>query len=105
MNHPLPPDEDLLRRLPLPLAQLYRRVHNAKTPLERHLTACYLWEAGLELLGCVAGVEYLRRPDPDPQLAERLQNLARPALVHWWEFVRRLVALLADHEPAFTEGA
>jgi hypothetical protein len=23
-------DEDLIRRLPLPLAQLYRRAHNAK---------------------------------------------------------------------------
>ena len=26
------------------------------------------------------------------ELAERLQNLARPALGHWWEFVRRLRA-------------
>jgi hypothetical protein len=32
-------DESLAQRLPLPLAQLYRRAHNAKTPLERHLTA------------------------------------------------------------------
>jgi hypothetical protein len=35
-------DEDLVQRLPLPLAQLYRRAHNAKTPLEQHLTAFYL---------------------------------------------------------------
>ena len=56
MSQPLPPDEDLLRRLPLPLARLYRRAHNAKTPLERHLTAFYLWEAALKLLGCVAVV-------------------------------------------------
>jgi hypothetical protein len=25
-------DEELARRLPLPLAQLYRRAHNAKSP-------------------------------------------------------------------------
>jgi hypothetical protein len=31
-------DEDLLRRLPLPVAQLYRRAHNPKAGLERHLT-------------------------------------------------------------------
>jgi hypothetical protein len=99
----LPPDEELLRRLPLPLAQLLRRAHNAKTPLERHLTAFYLWEAGLKLLGCAAIVEYVRRPDPDPQLAERLQNLARPSLGHWWEFVRRLTALLAEHDAGFAE--
>src|SRR5688572_14961080 len=29
-------NDDLARRLPLPLAQLYRRAHNAKSPLERH---------------------------------------------------------------------
>ena len=51
-------DEELIRRLPLPLAQLYRRAHNAKTPLERHLTAFYLWEASLKLLASVAVVEY-----------------------------------------------
>jgi hypothetical protein len=37
-----PPDESLVRRLPLPLAQLYRRAHNAKTPLECHHLAYYL---------------------------------------------------------------
>src|SRR5438445_11282967 len=47
-------DEDLLRRLPLPLAQLYRRAHNTKTPFEQFLTAYYLWEAALKLLGAVA---------------------------------------------------
>src|SRR3954447_9284253 len=101
MRHDTPLDEALLQRLPLPLAQLYRRAHNAKTPLESHLTAFYLWEASLKLLGSVAVVEYARRPDPDPQLAERLTNLARPALGHWWEFVRRLLPVLADqnHEP------
>ena len=43
-------DEDLLRRLPLPLAQLYRRAHNAKSPQDRHQSAFYLWEAALKLL-------------------------------------------------------
>src|SRR5262245_40088808 len=89
-------DEELVRRLPLPLAQLYRRAHNAKSALERHLTAFYLWEAALKLLASVAVVEYAERPDPDPQLAERLQSLARPSLGHWWEFARRLVPVLAD---------
>jgi serine/threonine protein kinase len=89
-------DEDLVRRLPLPLAQLYRRAHHAKTPLERHLTAYYLWEAALKLLAMAAVIEYAERQEPDPQLAERLQSLARPALGHWWEFVRLLVPTLAD---------
>jgi hypothetical protein len=84
-------DEALIQRLPLPLAQLYRRAHNAKTPLERHLTAYHLWEAALKLLASVAIVEYAERPDPDPQLAECLTSLARPSLGHWWELVRRLM--------------
>src|SRR5581483_2842774 len=90
-------DETLAPRLPLPLAQLYRRAHNAKTALERHLTSFYLWEASLKLLASVAVVEYAHRPDQDPHLADRLQNLARPSLGHWWEFVRLLVPYLADH--------
>jgi WD40 repeat protein/serine/threonine protein kinase len=96
MSEPLACDEELVRRLPLPLAQLYRRAHNAKTDLERHLTAFYLWEAALKLLGATAIVTYAERGRHDPQLAERLQNLARPALGHWWEFVRGLVPALAD---------
>jgi hypothetical protein len=48
------PDEALLQRLPLPLAQLYRRAHNTKTPLDRHRAAYYLCEATLKLLGSAA---------------------------------------------------
>jgi WD40 repeat protein/serine/threonine protein kinase/tetratricopeptide (TPR) repeat protein len=92
----LAPDEALVQRLPLPLAQLYRRAHNAKTPLERYLTAFYLWEAALKLLASVAVIEYAELGDHDPQLAERLQGLARPALGHWWEFARRLTVVLAE---------
>jgi WD40 repeat protein/serine/threonine protein kinase len=101
MDSPLAANEDLLRRLPLPLAQLYRRAHNAKTPLERHLTAYYLWEAALKLLASGVVVEYAGRGRPDPQ-AEALQKLARPSLGHWWEFVRRLVPPVADgSDPGF----
>src|SRR3954463_15955108 len=89
-------DDDLARRLPLPLAQLYRRAHIAKTDLDRHNAAYCLWEATLKLLGSVAIVAYAERGEPAPELRERLQNLARPALGHWWEFVRLLVPLLAD---------
>ena len=49
-------DEELVHRLPLPLARLYRRAHNAKGALERHLQAYQLWEASLKLLGSVAVV-------------------------------------------------
>ncbi len=90
-------DEDLVRRLPLPVAQLYRRAHNAKSVLERHSSAYYLWEASLKLLGACAVVEYADLDNQDPQINERLKTLARPAVGHWWEFVRRLLPILAEH--------
>ena len=89
-------DDDLARRLPLPLAQLYRRAHNAKTDRDRHDTAYCLWEASLKLLGSAAIVAYAERGEPAPELREKLENLARPALGHWWEFVRLLVPPLAE---------
>src|SRR5204863_4891296 len=95
---PAAPD-DLIGRLPLPLAQLYRRAHNAKTPLERHLSAFYLWEAALKLLGSAAVVAYARHPEPDAGLAELLRSLARPSLGHWWQLVRKLLPVLADGDP------
>src|SRR5438128_120995 len=95
-------DEDLLRRLPLPLARLYRHASNARSALERHQAAYFLWEASLKLLGATAVVVYAEGAAHSPQIAERLTNLARPALGHWWEFARLLVPLLADAgDPGF----
>jgi len=97
-------DEELVRRLPLPLAQLYRRAHNAKTPYECHQAAYYLWETALKLLACVAIVEYDKLPQHDPELEEQLKRLSRPALGDWWSFVRRLVPVLADTPVEGFEG-
>src|SRR4051794_29388263 len=84
MRPALPFDDELGRRLPLPLAQLYRRAHNAKSAQERHHTAYYLWEAALKLLGASAVGAFLstgKRPEGD--LADVLRNLARPSVGHW----------------------
>jgi eukaryotic-like serine/threonine-protein kinase len=88
-------DEDLVRRLPLPLAQLYRRADCAVDPLKRHLAAFDLWEASLLLLASTAIVEYVEQPNADPQIVDRLKNLARPHLGQWWEIARLLVPALA----------
>jgi hypothetical protein len=89
-------DENLVARLPLPMAQLARRIPNAKTSFERQLAAYFLWESGLKLLAACAVVEYAERREHDEILADRLKNLARPSVGHWWEFVRRLLPVLAD---------
>src|SRR5437868_2003964 len=96
MADPSAPAEELLRRLPLPLAQLYRRAHNAKTPRDAHDFAFYLWEAALKLLAASAAVSYKPDATPDPRIAAALVNLARPSLGHWCEIARRLVPVLAQ---------
>ena len=68
--------------------------------MDRHDTAYCLWEASLKLLGSAAIVAYAERGEPAPELRERLENLARPALGHWWEFVRVLLPPLADASDA-----
>ena len=89
-------DESLLARLPLPLNQIFRRAMNAKSPLEQHLSALYLFEVGLKLLASTAVVEYAALERIDPQLQDCLKNLARPSLGQWWEIGRRLVPVLAE---------
>src|ERR1041384_694886 len=83
-------DEVLGGRLPLPLAQIYRRALNANTALERHQAAYFPWEAAPRLLASVAVVEYASLEREDREIAERLKCLARPSLGQWWELVRRL---------------
>jgi WD40 repeat protein/serine/threonine protein kinase len=104
MSETISVDESLIQRLPLPLVKLVRRAQNAKTPLDRHQDAYYLWEAALKLLGSAAVVEYAELANHDSQLVDMLENLARPAVGHWWQFVRRLVPVLADSgDEGFTQ--
>ena len=62
---------------PLAAAQLYRRAHNAKTPLDRHNAAYCLWEAALKLLGSVAIVAYAERGATAPELARAARRTSR----------------------------
>ena len=94
-------DDAVLHQLPLPLAQLYRRAHNAHNPTEAHQAAFYAFEVALKLLGATAVVEYAERTDPDPAITSRLEALARPALGHWWEFARLLLPVLATADTGF----
>jgi hypothetical protein len=100
MLSPHVPDEDLLRRLPLPLARLYRKATNAETPLDLYLSAHYLWEAGLKMLAAIVLIEYARRGLCNPQAAAEMTTLARPSLGHWWRYVKVLLPpLTADGGP------
>ena len=82
-------DEDLLRRLPLPLAQLYRRARNGKTPVDRHHNAYYLAEATLKLAASARiGAALLAGLDHQSPLARSLEQLCLPSVGHWVGFLR-----------------
>ncbi|MBL8850666.1 MAG: serine/threonine protein kinase, partial [Planctomycetaceae bacterium] len=93
--------EETARRLPMPLAQLFRRSANCKTVIDAHLTAFSLAEASIKLLSASAIVHFAEQPTHDPALVECLRKLARPSLGHWWEFARRLIPSLAERHAAF----
>jgi serine/threonine protein kinase len=92
--------EELIRRLPLPLAKLYRHATNAKSSLERHQAAYFLFEAGLKLLAVSAVASYAALRTDDPQISKQLESLSRPSLGEWRKYVRLLVPLLAA-DPGF----
>ncbi|HEX4147413.1 MAG TPA: protein kinase, partial [Pirellulales bacterium] len=84
-----------LVRLPLPLAQLYCRAHNAKDARGRHDNAFYLFEATIKLAAAGAVACYLQevasgaRPRV-PALDRQLAQLALPSLGQWVGILREL---------------
>jgi serine/threonine protein kinase len=94
-------DEELAGRLPSLLAQLYADTLYAKSALERHQSAFYLWEATVKLMGGAAVVTWAARGEPNEKIAESLKTLARPALGHWWGYCRTLLPRLAESDPGF----
>ena len=91
---------DYLVRLPLPLAQLYSRAHNAKHPRARHDNAFYLCEALIKLAAAPPILAYLgetRRGEPRLEsLDEQLTHLTLPSLGHWLGLLRESAAYFGN---------
>ncbi len=95
-----------LTSLPLPLAQLLRRVQNAKTAYERHQAAFYYWEATLKLMSAVAVCSLMQNGGLPDSVAKRLPVLRRPSLGHWWELLRATINVESSAgRPAFLDTA
>ena len=88
---------EYLVRLPLPLAQLYSRAHNAKDPRSRHDNTFYLFEALVKLTAAPAVACYLREVQQGaervPALDRTLAALALPSLGQWVTMLRELSRL------------
>ncbi len=85
---------EYLLRLPLPLAQLYSRAHNATDPRGRHDNTFYLFEALVKLTAAPAIVEYLdeieRGAPRSAAIDKLLLQLALPSLGQWVGMLREL---------------
>ena len=85
---------EYLIQLPLPLAQLYNRAHNAKDPRHRHDNAYYLFETLVKLMTAPLVAAYLHEMRHGGTRVDvidaQLQNLALPSLGHWVGMVREL---------------
>ncbi|MBC8868505.1 MAG: serine/threonine protein kinase [Planctomycetes bacterium] len=83
---------DYLVRLPLPLAQLYSRAHNAKQARARHDNAFYLCEALIKLAAAPAIVAYLNEASRGATRSDavdgQLAHLTLPSLGHWLGLLR-----------------
>ncbi len=87
-------DLDSLMRLPLPLAQLVRRAHNAPDARARHNNAFFLFEATIKLAASVLVAGYARDLEAgEPRnaaLDQPLSKLQKPSLGHWVGILREL---------------
>src|SRR5262249_48952768 len=85
---------DYLVRLPLPLAQLYSRAHNAAAPRSRQDNTFYLFEALVKLAAAPAIAAYLQESSQGAARVEGLDRLlaqlALPSLGQWLAMLREL---------------
>jgi len=85
---------EYLLRLPLPLAQLYGRSHNAPAARARHDNTFYLFEALIKLAACPLIASYLRQIEHgerrSPAIDRLLAQLALPSLGQWVAILRGL---------------
>ena len=85
---------DYLLRLPLPLAQLYSRAHNAKDTRTRHDNCFYIFESLIKLSTCPLIGSYLddlkRGKSHVKSVDKAMSHLALPSLGQWVGMLREL---------------
>lgn len=95
---------EYLVRLPLPLAQLYSRTHNAKQARARHDYAFYLCESLIKLATTPLAATYLdeaaRGETRNAAIDERLPCLRLPSLGHWMGLLRDLAKHFGTRDDA-----
>ncbi|MCE9554543.1 MAG: protein kinase, partial [Planctomycetes bacterium] len=95
---------EYLLRLPLPLAQLYGRAHNAPAARARHDNTFYLFEALIKLAACPLIASYLRQVEQgeprSPAIDRLLAQLVLPSLGQWVAILRALAKHIGQRPDA-----
>jgi serine/threonine protein kinase len=95
---------EYLVQLPLPLAQLYSRAYNAKTPQSRHDNTFFLFEALVKLTAAPLVAAYLHELRHGGRRVEEidhlLMQLALPSLGQWVGMVRELARYFGERADA-----
>lgn len=95
---------EYLVHLPLPIAQLYSRAHNAKDPRARHDNTFYLFEALIKLAACPPTIAYLHEirngGERSEKLDELLVQLSLPSLGQWVGFLRETTRWISERDDA-----
>jgi WD40 repeat protein/serine/threonine protein kinase len=95
---------EYLLRLPLPLAQLYSRAHNAKDPRGRHDHSFYIFEALVKLTSAPLIACYLEEVEVGsprtPLIDAALARLALPSFGQWFDILRRLARHFGERPDA-----
>ena len=95
---------EYLLRLPLPLAQLYGRAHNAPAARARHDNTFYLFEALIKLAACPLIASYLRQIEQgeprSPAIDRLLAQLVLPSLGQWVAILRALAKHIGQRPDA-----
>ena len=91
------PNFRLLKQLPRPLAQLYKRAFTAPSPLYRHQAGLYFWEAATELLGIICLDELVRVGGDLSLIDQCFDQRLRPGVGHWRGWLRQVVPVLGSN--------
>ena len=97
--------KDLPQDLPLPVVQVLRRAHNAKSSEQFHLNSYFLFEVILKLATAAHIGVYFREQRPSPAVNLELMNLQLPSTGHWLRILRETSRFFRQQQAPGTERA
>ena len=90
----------LLDKIPFPIAQIFLRARNAKSPSERHHNAYYFLEATVKYLAACGTQVYLSENQRNAKVDGALTALALPSVGQWVQILREISVYYSERVDA-----